>query len=83
MRELLNCFGHYGYGTGWKEGIAWCDNCCPSRSDCLEKVKRHGLIDAVEVNKNICDGRCDRTEGQSRYTGGEGSIVVHSNPHRS
>jgi hypothetical protein len=61
--DLLNCLGHYGYGSGWKR-VPYCQDICPKGYTCLQiTCGGEPLIPATEVEQNRLDGQRDRIEG--------------------
>jgi hypothetical protein len=66
IHEMLECFGQYGYGTGWKNA-PYCQDCCVRSQQCLEATCGGPVVKAVLVEQNRRDGLSDRIEGTSRH----------------
>jgi hypothetical protein len=81
IEETLNCFGHYGYGSGWK-GFEYCvGGLCSKAQSCLANsgITTPKRLISGAVVQNRMDGACDRQEGCSRYAG-VSPVSLVSNP---
>jgi len=72
LRELLSCFGHYGYASGWSESH-YCRDSCSVHTACWSARKEvtgktsGQVCETVVVEQERRFGAGDRMEGQSRY----------------
>ena len=66
--DALSCYGHYGYGSGWKQ-VRYCEGCCSKRIKCygvMAKLFTGVMLVEAEGWNRLC-GLSDREEGGSRF----------------